>query len=274
MGSLQDREASVLRYAVRAAQDRGILKEPHRNADLVVGRHLRALNLFPAGASSAGPASASGPPLSPDALGRLIEKLVQDEAECAAIRRKEDEEVAGYAGERARWLTAKDAAKTAWHRDGASVQPSEASLPLEESAAPPVPSSIVPVKAAAAAAGRDDVLRTLERIARGDLSLASKLSSLPEFFLFVSSTFIDTTAERDYMQKNVFPDIRDLCQTNGLNFVVVDLRWGVRQVQGEVSPARGWPRLPSGPLRPAVGAGRAIRSGSTWKGPPGRPPSL
>src|SRR5690349_24647166 len=47
--------------------------------------------------------------------------------------------------------------------------------------------------------------------------------------LFVSSTFSDMKAERDVLQADVFPKLRQLCLSNGLRFQPIDLRWGVPQ---------------------------------------------
>ena len=45
--------------------------------------------------------------------------------------------------------------------------------------------------------------------------------------LFVSSTFSDMKAERDVLQADVFPRLKQLCLSNGLRFQPIDLRWGV-----------------------------------------------
>jgi hypothetical protein len=49
------------------------------------------------------------------------------------------------------------------------------------------------------------------------------------FRVFVSSTFEDLTAERDALQRDVFPKLRQLCEENGARFQAIDLRWGVRE---------------------------------------------
>jgi hypothetical protein len=49
------------------------------------------------------------------------------------------------------------------------------------------------------------------------------------FRVFVSSTFSDLVAERNALQKHVFPRLRKLCQKNGARFQAIDLRWGVRE---------------------------------------------
>ncbi len=48
------------------------------------------------------------------------------------------------------------------------------------------------------------------------------------FRVFVSSTFEDLRAERDALQRDVFPKLRKLCGENGARFQAIDLRWGVR----------------------------------------------
>ena len=48
------------------------------------------------------------------------------------------------------------------------------------------------------------------------------------FRVFVSSTFEDLKAERDALQRHVFPKLRKLCEANNARFQAIDLRWGVR----------------------------------------------
>jgi WD40 repeat protein len=48
------------------------------------------------------------------------------------------------------------------------------------------------------------------------------------FRVFVSSTFEDLKAERDALQRQVFPRLRKLCEANNARFQAIDLRWGVR----------------------------------------------
>ena len=50
-----------------------------------------------------------------------------------------------------------------------------------------------------------------------------------EFRLFVSSTFADTTVERNALQKHVFPQLQQLCAGRGARFHAIDLRWGVTE---------------------------------------------
>jgi len=49
------------------------------------------------------------------------------------------------------------------------------------------------------------------------------------FRIFVSSTFSDLKEERDALQREVFPKLRELCMQHGFRFQAIDLRWGVRE---------------------------------------------
>jgi len=49
------------------------------------------------------------------------------------------------------------------------------------------------------------------------------------FRIFVSSTFSDLKEERNALQRDVFPKLRDLCIQHGFRFQAIDLRWGVRE---------------------------------------------
>ncbi len=46
--------------------------------------------------------------------------------------------------------------------------------------------------------------------------------------VFISSTFTDTKAERNYLMREIYPRIRQFCLRRGLEFDVVDFRWGIR----------------------------------------------
>lgn len=52
------------------------------------------------------------------------------------------------------------------------------------------------------------------------------------FRVFVSSTFADLRAERDALQREVFPRLRELCTLGGARFQAIDLRWGVTEEAG------------------------------------------
>jgi WD40 repeat protein len=51
--------------------------------------------------------------------------------------------------------------------------------------------------------------------------------------VFISSTFRDFHAERDYLIKNVFPELREWGLRYRLNLVDIDLRWGITREQAE-----------------------------------------
>jgi hypothetical protein len=48
-------------------------------------------------------------------------------------------------------------------------------------------------------------------------------------YVFISSTFGDMHAERDYLVKRVFPELQDWCERRRLRLVDIDLRWGVTE---------------------------------------------
>jgi hypothetical protein len=47
--------------------------------------------------------------------------------------------------------------------------------------------------------------------------------------IFISSTFSDMHAERDYLVKQVFPQLQEWCEQRKLHMVDIDLRWGVTE---------------------------------------------
>jgi tetratricopeptide (TPR) repeat protein len=57
--------------------------------------------------------------------------------------------------------------------------------------------------------------------------------------VFISSTFSDMQAERDELVKFVFPQLRSLCESRGVVWGEVDLRWGItdeEKSEGKVLP--------------------------------------
>ena len=54
----------------------------------------------------------------------------------------------------------------------------------------------------------------------------------PIFRVFVSSTFADLRAERDALQRDVYPRLHHLCARHGASFQPIDLRWGVSHEAG------------------------------------------
>ena len=70
--------------------------------------------------------------------------------------------------------------------------------------------------------------RTVEDdIMEGEFSAALGLDKR-SLKVFVSSTFSDTKAERNYLMREVYPRIRQFCSSIGIDFSVVDFRWGIR----------------------------------------------
>ena len=49
------------------------------------------------------------------------------------------------------------------------------------------------------------------------------------FRLFISSTFSDFEAEREALQKRVFPALEEFCRSRGATFQAIDLRWGITE---------------------------------------------
>jgi hypothetical protein len=57
--------------------------------------------------------------------------------------------------------------------------------------------------------------------------------------VFISSTFRDMQAERDELAKRIFPQLRKLCESRGVTWGEVDLRWGIpdeQKAEGKVLP--------------------------------------
>lgn len=57
--------------------------------------------------------------------------------------------------------------------------------------------------------------------------------------VFISSTFRDMKAERDHLVKFVFPELRAVCESRGVTWGEVDLRWGItdeQKAEGKVLP--------------------------------------
>lgn len=51
--------------------------------------------------------------------------------------------------------------------------------------------------------------------------------------LFISSTFMDMHEDRDYLNHFVFPLISSYCQDRYINFIPVDLRWGITEEESK-----------------------------------------
>jgi hypothetical protein len=60
-----------------------------------------------------------------------------------------------------------------------------------------------------------------------------------EICVFISSTFRDMQEEREELVKQIFPQLRRLCESRGVTWGEVDLRWGVpdeAKAEGKVLP--------------------------------------
>ena len=47
--------------------------------------------------------------------------------------------------------------------------------------------------------------------------------------VFLSSTFRDMSREREHLNKVIFPEILRISRARGVEFIAIDLRWGVTQ---------------------------------------------
>lgn len=54
-----------------------------------------------------------------------------------------------------------------------------------------------------------------------------------EVRVFVSSTFRDMEAERNYLLGTIFPEIAQTCRERGVGFTEIDLRWGVTEEESK-----------------------------------------
>lgn len=60
-----------------------------------------------------------------------------------------------------------------------------------------------------------------------------------EIRVFISSTFRDMHEEREELVKQIFPQLRRLCESRGVTWGEVDLRWGgadEAKAEGKVLP--------------------------------------
>jgi telomerase protein component 1 len=49
--------------------------------------------------------------------------------------------------------------------------------------------------------------------------------------VFISSTFRDMHAERDWLVKRVFPELRQRLEKHRVHLIDIDLRWGITREQ-------------------------------------------
>jgi hypothetical protein len=60
------------------------------------------------------------------------------------------------------------------------------------------------------------------------------------FRVFVSSTFEGLRVERDALQRDVFPELRTLCEQHGARFLAIDLRLGIHDEAALDQIKRPW----------------------------------
>ncbi|GHT67361.1 hypothetical protein AGMMS50239_30400 [Bacteroidia bacterium] len=62
-----------------------------------------------------------------------------------------------------------------------------------------------------------------------DVQVKNKEITWENVYIFISSTFNDMHAERDYLVKRVFPQVSAWCEERRLRLIDIDLRWGVSE---------------------------------------------
>ena len=67
------------------------------------------------------------------------------------------------------------------------------------------------------------------RLVRKGVPMAKTTQTWENVYVFISSTFNDMHAERDYLVKRVFPELSEWCEARKLRLVDIDLRWGVTE---------------------------------------------
>ena len=77
---------------------------------------------------------------------------------------------------------------------------------------------------ASAAPGPADVASAYAQLT-GALDAPAESTSV---YLFISSTFTDTRAERNAFLADVLPFLREVANAVGLSLAIVDMRWGIR----------------------------------------------
>ena len=72
-----------------------------------------------------------------------------------------------------------------------------------------------------------------------DIKTNRSVADRREIRVFISSTFRDMQEEREELVKQIFPQLRRLCESRGVTWGEVDLRWGVpdeAKAEGKVLP--------------------------------------
>jgi hypothetical protein len=98
-----------------------------------------------------------------------------------------------------------------------------------------VPASSVRLRAAVLSGGCRRKWVSVPEEIKADRPVADRC----EIRVFVSSTFHDMQEEREELIKQIFPQLRQLCESRGVTWGEVDLRWGVpdeAKAEGKVLP--------------------------------------
>lgn len=61
----------------------------------------------------------------------------------------------------------------------------------------------------------------------------SDIAASREVRVFLSSTFADMQAERDYLVKKIFPAVRSEFRRRNVDLTVLDLRWGITEEESK-----------------------------------------
>lgn len=75
-------------------------------------------------------------------------------------------------------------------------------------------------------------LITVKNMRTGGASMAAD-KKWTDIRIFISSTFNDMHAERDYLIQEVFPELREWCEKRRIRMTDIDLRWGVSKEDSE-----------------------------------------
>lgn len=65
----------------------------------------------------------------------------------------------------------------------------------------------------------------------------AEIQTIQRLYLFISSTFNDMHAERDYLVKYVLPDLKNWCFEQNIELMDIDLRWGIPDEEVAVNSA-------------------------------------
>jgi tetratricopeptide (TPR) repeat protein len=131
--------------------------------------------------------------------------------------------------------TKKSASKAPAGKVGKPKAPTEHTAPAKPMRAP---AARKPVVSKATKAGKASPVRK-PATSKAKRGIASSGVDARVVRVFVSSTFRDMQEERDELVKHTFPQLRKLCESRGVTWGEVDLRWGITdeaRAEGKVLP--------------------------------------